>query len=78
MYNSNTLLKGSCKHYDQIIWRIVPIRQYQDGHVCDVRCSVHMGYSLREQRHRGLHGRSGVRNINVLRDILGWFNQGEC
>lgn len=27
MYNSNTLLKGICKHYNQIIGRIVPIRQ---------------------------------------------------
>lgn len=67
MYNSNTLLKGICKHYNQIIGRIVPIRQHQDGHVCDVRCSVHMGYSWREQRHRGLQ--TGVRYSHIKRDV---------
>ena len=71
MYNSNTSLKGICKHYNQIIGRIVPIRQHKDGHVCDVRCSVHMGYSWREQRHRGLHGWASVRDTAVMRDVLG-------
>lgn len=32
MYNSNTSLKDSCKHYAQIIERIGPIRQHQAGH----------------------------------------------
>lgn len=32
MYNSNTSLKDSCKHYTQIIERIGPMRQHQAGH----------------------------------------------
>ena len=36
MYNSNTSLKDSCKHYAQIIEQIAPIWQNQDGHPCPV------------------------------------------
>lgn len=32
MYNSNTSLKDSCKHYAQIIDRIGPIRKHQARH----------------------------------------------